>query len=497
MKIGASVGDNGFLFKLVTSSGQTHALNENRPLTLACGTEFHVEVSTAVHDSSATLISCEYLNGLRTICTVAHGRNVLRVNADRSVPCRGMIVTQAAFVIIGQSASGALSDQKMTENKGPVSPFPSYNLFVETCDDDPICYPVVDRRVEVPSGVCIRFTTTSDVESCTLEVRDVLYRENGKGRRWRPGLPYKVAHSVVVATLELTVLERGGFGLVLPPVDVTIVPVPNDRSGAAAPVADVQVDVPLGKATESIHLATPCPKTYKTVLADSAKCIRDQEKRDVPLEKMYEQMATLRSHTPACGDAEGVLGKRFIPPWNKEERACEECFLTRVTDPSGWRAVTGSSACNYTPMRVRLTRADDDVPFCVNEDGEWLIPYGTQVMAKTDRGDISNVIAGDLYRDVNVPFTFEPDRCLTWKAIVRVVFSDPLRSGDFKFCLRTDETEEELEPIWEQTRLQNAIHNATDTLNRERESLERTWEKIQVTQDKLAELKVEQAKLAK
>ncbi|MDD1679933.1 MAG: hypothetical protein LUO93_12210, partial [Methanomicrobiales archaeon] len=208
------------MFKLVTSSGQTHALNETRPLTLACGTEFHVEVSTVVDGSSATLLSYEYLNLYRKICTVAHGRNVLRVNADRSVPCRGTIVTQTAFVIIGQSASGALSDQKMTENKGPVSPS-SYNLFVETCDDDPICYPVVDGRVEVPVGVCIRFRATSDVDGCTLEVRDILYRENGKARLWKPGLPYKVAHSTFVATLALTVLGRGGFGLVLPAVDVT------------------------------------------------------------------------------------------------------------------------------------------------------------------------------------------------------------------------------------------------------------------------------------
>jgi hypothetical protein len=44
-------------------------------------------------------------------------------------------------------------------------------------------------------------------------------------------------------------------------------------------------------------------------------------------------------------------------------------------------------------------------------------------------------------------------------------------------------------------RLQTAIRNTTDTLNRERESLERAWDKIQVAQDKLTELKVEQAKL--
>jgi hypothetical protein len=205
--------------------------------------------------------------------------------------------------------------------------------------------------------------------------------------------------------------------------------------------------------------------------------------------------STTTHSVPSCADAEGIPGKRFIPPWNDKERACEECFLTHVVDPSGWRAVVGSGACNYTPMRVWLENADDDMPFAKNEEGDYLVPYGTKVVAKTDRGEISRIRAGDAWHRTHLPFEFEPCDCLCWTATITVSFPGTHRRPEFEFSLRTTETDEEIRAILEGKRLQTAIRNTTDTLNRERESLERAWDKIQVAQDKLTELKVEQAKL--
>jgi hypothetical protein len=590
-----------------THPDRTHRLKEGVPLVLKSGTQFKVYARTLVYGSEVYVSRFEYNKQQRSIgeCTVADGEHQLTVYGYRrlAAACGDVIYTKRAFTIFGQPPAASLSEEKstkMTDTKEGSS----YNLFVETCDDDPVCYPVGDDgRVEVPAGTRFRFVATSNDDNAKVSVTSWHYRE--KLGFWLHGSVYStVARETRVALLHLCVKMSACVQ-----VHVTIIPILNDRSGAAAPVADVEVTPPLGKDVERerdgvMSLAT-AKETHETTpavqegsspaydlfvgLCDSAptpyKAVKDG-RIEVPagthirfaarsnlegyyahvqsfkyqgrgmrsrahcesanvvdyaqtatvhviLTKIIDKSVTRRESTtiaiipaveaasflgkdveydgiiltttepakkthsvPVCADAEGTYGKRFIPPWNDKERACEECFLTRVVDPRGWKATTGSGACKYTPMRVWLERADDDdMPFAENDQGEYLVPYGTRVVAKTDRGMIDQVQAGGVSH-YDRPFTFSPIvQCPSWNVYVKVVFGGLASSCLFTFRLRPAEPDEELKVIWEQNRVQDAIRNTTQTLNDARESLEKTWEKIQAAQDKLTELKVEQAKL--
>jgi hypothetical protein len=467
-------------------------------------------------------------------------------------------------------------------NKGQSSEYSkegSYTLFVVTCDDDAICYPVVGGRVEVPAGVRFLFKATSDMEGHRTHVQSFKYHGSRMVSR---------AHCVIASIADyeqeakVTVIETRQHDnwAARRVVNITVVPILNDRSGAAAPVADVEVTPPLGTDVERerngvMELAAAAKDTEKDALLQlvfynpSEEFEYDSDARTVviPAGSVFQVGTACSEHrihwctyrnqrasdafefvssrepgllkilvspgcvssctvevnvvptltkarydgiilvsepprkgrvVPTCADAEGIAGKRFIPPWNDgKERACEECFLTHVVDPRGWTATTGSGACNYTPMRVWLENADDNnMPFAENEEGDYLVPYGTRVTVKTDRGEVSRISAGGGYHHTHLPFVFEPCDSLYWSVDIGISFPGPLRGAKFTFCLRTTETAEEIQAILKEKQLQKAIRDTTEALNHERECLEKTWERIQTAQDRLTELKVEQAKLA-
>lgn len=579
----------GFGFTLVTSAGECHKLFEEEPVTLPSGTVFEVHVTASAPQDVASINDFKYEGPFQShMCTAVEGKKTLTVYAQRKHDGGWCQHYKATFTIIGEPKADEappLSEEKSTK-MADTKEGSSYDLFVETCDDDPVCYPVSDDgRVEVPAGTRFRFVATSNVEGRKASVHcfaycgeEMLSRVLNTKARVTSFTQVSRVTVTEVRTSDRRVVKHGT-------TDVTIIPIPNDRSGCAAPVADLEVTPPLGKDVECKRNDTPldrsaassAPVEEKEVLEQLVFCspceeefAYDSDTRTVAIPPGYvflvntacsghkinwctyhgeralrakdnafvcmAKPAALKIHVttglhgsctvqvnvfpsvinaeydgliltasepakktytvPPCADAEGVHGKRFVPPWSDEERACEECFLTRVGDPRGWKATTGSGACNYTPMRVWLERADNDMPFAENEDGDYLIPYGTKVVARTDRGEISTIRAGDRYYACDRPFDFEPNDDKGWTATVRVSFKDSQHhTADFKFLLRPDESDDELKVIWEHKRIQNAIWNTTDTLNCARESLEKTWEKIQAAQDKLTELKVQQAKL--
>ncbi len=585
------------IFRAVDSSD---ALLDTFPVDLATGcveipenTRFTVCVNEPGYAVSSFIYHGKtYKANSSLIATVPELSDTVRQTpiAVRVWCASGWSVVNKHFII--RPVKKNVTEEKMADTKEGSSS--SYNLFVETCDDDPVCYPVGDDgRVEVPAGTRFRFVATSKHEGRKADVHCFTYQEDETSSRLfctkAPVTRFVQVSSVTVVETRLSDKEVAAHRT----VDVTIIPIFNDRSGWAAPVADVKAASSLGKdveydglilagpgkkddksaasgalvkekdALEQLIFCSPCGEEFvydsdtRTVVIPPGYvfqvktacsghkinwCTYRGERALRPNDKAFVSMAmpavlkihittgpmtsytvevqvipcvtkadydgiiltttepAKKTHTvPVCADAEGTYGKRFITPWNDKERACEECFLTRVVDPRGWKATTGSGACNYTPMRVWLERADgDDMPFAENEKGEYLVPYGTRVVAKTDRGEVHWIFASGCSRRSDKPFEFLPsaDASEYWDVDVGVR-ADPAEHNltNFRFRIIPEEDPEELEKAKVKYDLERNIRETDETLIRERKALDRTLNRIQTAQDKLTELKVEQAKL--
>jgi hypothetical protein len=445
--------DLGFEFTLVTSNGERFELSENAPVTLPCGAVFVIEVTTKVKGNVAKICDYRYNGSSSTVsmCTVSQGRKTLEIRGSRRCLSGWTQYCTATFTIIGQPPVVVANDEDKDTTKTNGS---SFDLFVETCDDDPVCYPVVDGRVEVPAGTIFRFVATTTLSKHTASVKEFHYQpDNYIHSAW-------VTNAVLSKETRRAIVPIECFRTVgacpewvgRANIDVTVVPILNDRSAAAAPVADVQFQTPLGEKVEREHCASS-----------------------------------------------SVFGKRFVPPWDKTQRACEGCFMNKVADPQGWTAINGDDACNYKDVHVTLENAtgEDAPPLAMNDQGDYVVSYGTVLVPKTSRGEVSRIVVqGGCFRVK--PIVFEPtsdsDR---WKITVYVDLPYAERTYKKKFRVVPAETEEELARILRAKSFRRAIDETTGTLNELRESLERTLEKIRVTQDKLTELKVEEAKIGK
>jgi hypothetical protein len=201
----------------------------------------------------------------------------------------------------------------------------------------------------------------------------------------------------------------------------------------------------------------------------------------------------------SCADACGVLGKRFVPPWDPEQVACEECFLTRVEDPQGWTVVVGKRPCNYEPFRVQLVRSYSEIPFLEDDDGTLKVPYGSSVKLRVDAKHAVNVTymqISDKPCLTDTTFCYTPTRKPeVWKICVSLFHSATERTTAHTFHLTASESDEELERLFRRDELARSIVSVEQTTKDLRESLQRTLEKMDVTQAKLVQLRVEQAKL--
>lgn len=407
--------------------------------------------------------------------------------------------------------------EKMTEPKGPVS-LPSYELFVETCDADRLCYPVVDGRVEVPVGARFRFAASCDVEGFKANVFSFVYQDTTSFDS------AAVANNVYPAYLQLTIQDPSGKAYTKD-VSVAVVPVYHyfalydfrfrlvfrhgDRifhlnsEGECVgvplcskyiiecPTEGYQIMYPLtyGRRNEQmyvnvrlLHKETKTEILQKVALTCSCCCCSAAAAASTPRK------------VPLCAEAKGSLGKRFVPPWDSSQRACEECFLTRVENPKGWTVVNGDDACNYEPLSVTLTCAKSDTPLIQDADGSFKVPYGTVLGHALTKGTVKSRVIDGQHLQKDVPLIFKPTRNHRRKKIVLHIEVGP-QTIKRKFHLVPAESEEELERLFKRDELACSIASTEKITENLRESLRCTLEMLEANQAELVKLRVEEARL--
>lgn len=427
----------------------THRLKEGVPLVLKSGTSFRVDARTLVSGSEAYVSRFEYDKHQRCMgsCTVVDGEHQLVVRGYRrlSKGCGDVIYTERTFTIFGQPPFFEEKSTKMADAKGWRNAA-YYGFIFRLVTSSGECHILLEEEpVTLPSGTVFQVEVTASAPQDVASINDYKYE----------GPCQSHMCTAVDGKKTLTVYAQrkhdGGwcqhyeatFTIIGEPKVTTTKA--SARQFAVGLLGDTRN--PLGNnwlISQGWELTLFVGDQFYVQSTMPGEIGRSLESFAYAGESHLQASVVRRGrHVVTIGYRDPIeftiVGQHYPPEVHKAPSLSEE-NSTKMADTK-----EGSSYDLFVE-----TCDDDPVCYPVSDDGCVEVPAGTRF---------------------------------------RFVATSKAEDG-------RKATEEDIRTILEEKRIQRAIWFTTETLNHERESLEKTWEKIQAAQDKLCELKVEQAKLA-